>query len=90
VAAFRAIDCAGIARVDFLMSPDTHKVYVNEINTMPGSLSFYLWEPSGVPFPALIDRLVVLARERHADKRRTTYSYETDLLQRASLGGKRA
>ncbi|HZS01554.1 MAG TPA: D-alanine--D-alanine ligase family protein [Chloroflexota bacterium] len=89
VAAFRAIDCAGIARVDFLVSPDEQQVYVNEINTMPGSLSFYLWEPSGVPFPALVDRLVTLALERHADKQRTTYSYETDLLQRSSLGGKR-
>ena len=90
MAAFRAIDCAGIARVDFLVSPnDEGQVYVNEINTMPGSLSFYLWEPSGVPFPALVDRLVALAQERHADKQRTTYSYETDLLQRSSLGGKR-
>jgi D-alanine-D-alanine ligase len=89
VAAFRAVDCAGVARVDFLVSPDEQQVYVNEINTMPGSLSFYLWEPSGVPFPALVDRLVALARERHADKQRTTYSYETDLLQRSSLGGKR-
>ena len=88
MAAFRAIDCAGIARVDFLVSPDRDEVYVNEINTMPGSLSFYLWEPSGVPFPELIDRLVALALERHADKQRTTYSYDTDLLQRASLGGK--
>jgi D-alanine-D-alanine ligase len=89
VAAFRAIDCAGVARVDFLVSPDEQQVYVNEINTMPGSLSFYLWEPSGVPFPALVDRLVALARERHADKQRTTYSYETDLLQRSSVGSKR-
>ena len=91
VAAFRAIDCAGVARVDFLVSPDDEgRVYVNEINTMPGSLSFYLWEPSGVPFPELIDRLIALARERHAEKARTTYSYETDLLQRSSLGSKRS
>ncbi len=83
VAAFRAIDCAGIARVDFLVTRDG-SVYVNEINTMPGSLSFYLWDPSGIPFPTLIDRLVALALERHADKQRTTYSYETDLLLRAA------
>jgi D-alanine-D-alanine ligase len=86
VAAFRAIDGAGIARVDFLVSPADDRVYVNEVNTMPGSLSFYLWEPSGIAFPALIDRLVALARERHADKVRTTYSYDTDLLQRAAGG----
>jgi D-alanine-D-alanine ligase len=89
VAAFRAIDCAGIARVDFLVQPKTQAVYVNEINTMPGSLSFYLWEPSDVPFPALVDRLVALALERHADKQRTTYSYDTDLLRRRTFGGKR-
>jgi D-alanine-D-alanine ligase len=88
VSAFRAVDCAGIARVDFLVTPDEQQVYVNEINTMPGSLSFYLWEPSGVPFPALVDRLVELALERHADKGRTTYSYDTDLLQR--MGGGKA
>jgi D-alanine-D-alanine ligase len=83
VAAFRAIDCAGIARVDFLVTR-AGDVYVNEINTMPGSLSFYLWEPSGVPFPALVDRLIELALERHEDKQRTTYSYNSDLLLRAA------
>lgn len=89
VQAFGAVDCAGVARVDFLTVPgDEQQVYVNEINTMPGSLSFYLWEPSGIPFPALVDRLVALALERHVDKTRTTYSYDTDLLQRVG-GSKR-
>jgi D-alanine-D-alanine ligase len=86
VDAFRAIDGAGIARVDFLVTRDG-EAYVNEINTLPGSLSYYLWEPSGVSFPALIDRLVALALERHADRRRTTYSYDSDLLQRAAKPG---
>jgi D-alanine-D-alanine ligase len=88
VAAFRAIDGAGIARVDFLLTADPQQVYVNEINTLPGSLSFYLWEPAGIPFPALIDRLVALAQERHRDRVRTTYSYDTDLLQRVGKGSK--
>jgi D-alanine-D-alanine ligase len=85
IAAFRAIDCAGIARVDFLVTPDERQVYVNEINTMPGSLSFYLWDkpPTALTFPALIDRLVELALERHRDKQRTIYSHDTDLLLRA-------
>jgi D-alanine-D-alanine ligase len=87
IEAFRATDCAGIARVDFLVSPDEQHVYVNEINTMPGSLSFYLWEPSGVPFTELVDRLVALALERHEDRARTNYSYETDLLLRTSVPG---
>jgi len=62
IAAFRAIDCAGIARVDFLVTPDEREVYVNEINTMPGSLAFYLWDkpPTELSFPALVDRLVEL------------------------------
>ncbi|MBX5493145.1 MAG: D-alanine--D-alanine ligase [Chloroflexi bacterium] len=88
IAAFRAIDGAGIARVDFLVSPDEQQVFVNEINTMPGSLSFYLWDkpPTELTFPALVDRLVELALERHRDKQRTTYSHDTDLLRRAPQG----
>jgi D-alanine-D-alanine ligase len=70
IAAFKAIDCAGMARVDFLLSPDT--IFVNEVNTIPGftTISMYskLWAASGVAYPALLDRLVALALERHADK----------------------
>jgi D-alanine-D-alanine ligase len=68
VAAFRAIDCAGMARVDFFCW-EPHRLVVNEINTIPGftPASMYprLWEASGVPYPELIDRLVDLAVERH-------------------------
>ena len=70
ILAFKAIDCAGMARVDFLLSPD--KIYVNEVNTIPGftTISMYskLWSASGVEYPALLDRLVALALERHAAK----------------------
>jgi D-alanine-D-alanine ligase len=86
VAAFRAIDCAGLARIDFLVDPASGRVCVNEINTLPGSLSFYLWEPSGVPFPALVDRLIELALERHRERQQTTYSYDSALLQKLSSG----
>jgi D-alanine-D-alanine ligase len=78
IAAFRAIDCAGLARVDFFLTPDG-RFFVNEINTLPGftQVSMYpkLWEASGLPYPALIDRLITLARERHAarNRLRTTY-----------------
>ena len=76
--AFRAVDCAGLARVDFLMEPRSRKIYVNEINTMPGftSISMYpkLWAASGLPYSELIDRLIQLGLERHADKRRNQYS----------------
>jgi D-alanine-D-alanine ligase len=72
VGAFTAIDCAGMARVDFFVSRDGSQVWVNEINTIPGftPISMYpkLWEASGIPFAALVDRLVHLALERHAER----------------------
>jgi len=78
VRAFRAVDCAGLARVDFLMDPQSKKIYVNEINTMPGftAISMYpkLWAASGVSYPELIHRLIQLALERHEDKKRNKYS----------------
>jgi len=74
VAAFRAIDAAGLARVDFLLSRDTGAIYVNEINTMPGftNISMYskMWEASGVDYPTLVDRLIKLALDRHAEKQK--------------------
>jgi D-alanine-D-alanine ligase len=78
VAAFTAVDCSGLARVDFLMDPKTRKMYVNEINTMPGftSISMYpkLWAASGVSYPELVDKLIQLGVERHNDKKRNRYS----------------
>jgi D-alanine-D-alanine ligase len=73
IAAFKAIDCAGMARVDFFVSRDGRAVWVNEINTIPGftPISMYpkLWEASGIPFPELVDRLIELALERHRERR---------------------
>jgi len=78
IAAFQAVDCAGLARVDFLMDPKSRRIFVNEINTMPGftAISMYpkLWAATGVPYPELIDRLIQLGIERHEDKRRNQYS----------------
>jgi D-alanine-D-alanine ligase len=78
IAAFQAVDCTGLARVDFLMDPKSRKIYVNEINTMPGftAISMYpkLWAASGVTYPDLIDRLIRLGIERHEDKKRNQYS----------------
>jgi len=78
VKAFQAVDCAGLARVDFLMDPKTRKIYLNEINTMPGftSISMYpkLWSASGVAYADLIDRLIRLGLERHEDKKKNQYS----------------
>jgi len=82
VRAFKAVDCSGLARVDFLMEPGsagkTRKIYLNEINTMPGftSISMYpkLWAASGLSYPDLIDRLIQLGIERHEDKKKNQYS----------------
>jgi D-alanine-D-alanine ligase len=78
IAAFEAVDCAGLARVDFLMDPKTRKIYLNEINTMPGftAISMYpkLWAASGVMYPELIERLIHLGLERHQEKKRNQYS----------------
>ena len=78
VDAFKAVDCAGMARVDFLMDGRTGRLFLNEINTIPGftTISMYskMWAASGLPYPALLDRLITLARERHAEKQRTRTS----------------
>lgn len=79
IAAFRAIDAAGLARVDFFVHPTTEEIMVNEINTMPGftRISMYpkLWEASGLSYPDLVDRLVQLALERYRDRQRRELSY---------------
>jgi D-alanine-D-alanine ligase len=78
IGAFQAVDCSGLARVDFLMDPKTRKIYVNEINTMPGftSISMYpkLWAASGLSYPDLIERLIRLGLERHEEKKKNQYS----------------
>jgi D-alanine-D-alanine ligase len=86
IAAFKAVDCSGLARVDFLMEPDSQtksgkksgKIYLNEINTMPGftAISMYpkLWAASGLAYADLIDRLIQLGIERHEDKKKNQYS----------------
>jgi D-alanine-D-alanine ligase len=79
VKAYRAIDCAGMARVDFFLEKLTGKVYLNELNTIPGftTISMYpkLWEASGLPYAALVDRLIDLALERKADRDRTEHRF---------------
>jgi D-alanine-D-alanine ligase len=81
IAAFKACDLAGLARVDFLMEPDgKRRIYINEVNTLPGftSISMYpkLWEATGLSYRNLITRLIELALERHREKERNSYSYE--------------
>jgi D-alanine-D-alanine ligase len=82
--AFIAIQGQGIARIDFLVKPDTGEVWLNEINTLPGSLSFYLWEKSGKAAAQVVDELIQLGLQRHAEKRQTTFDYRTKLLEHAA------
>jgi D-alanine-D-alanine ligase len=80
IRAFQAVDCSGLARVDFLMDPSSKKFYVNEINTMPGftAISMYpkLWGASGLSYPDLIDKLIQFGIERHQEKKRNQYTRE--------------
>lgn len=85
--AFTAFGCAGVTRVDFLIDAE-QRVYVNELNTIPGSFSFYLWEPAGLPFAELMDELIELALADHREKLRTTTVFATNLLSERALGVK--
>ncbi len=77
---FRVLGTSGVCHIDFLMDADTKKVYVNEINTIPGSLAFYLWKAAGVSFSELMDKLVELALDRERRRSKMTFSYETNIL----------
>jgi D-alanine-D-alanine ligase len=78
VECYRAVECEGMARVDFLLERATDQLYINEINTIPGftSISMYpkMWEYTGLAYPKLIDRLIELALERHAAKKATKFT----------------
>ena len=87
VKSFKALGCNGVARIDFMIDEDTGKLYFNEINTIPGSLAFYLWEPLGVPYKELLDRMIKLALKRARTEEGITFSFDTNILNSASLGG---
>ena len=78
--AFQAIGAAGVARVDFLIEREREKIYFNEINTLPGSLAFYLWEADGVPFDELVTRVVHMALDQHRIRRATQFAFDANLL----------
>jgi len=77
---FRALGCNGVSRIDFLQDTVSGQVWVNEINPIPGSLSFYLWEPLGLSYPRLLDRLIDLALKRERENADISFSFETNLL----------
>lgn len=77
---FRALNCKGVVRIDYIIDNETDKVFVNEINTIPGSLSYYLWEYNGIKFDGLIERLVESAIYDHSAKNRLRYAYQSNVL----------
>lgn len=81
---FRVLSCHGVSRVDIMVDEKDDSIYVNEINTIPGSLSFYLWEATGISFEQLMDRLVSLALKRKRDADRKTFTYDQNIF---ALGG---
>jgi D-alanine-D-alanine ligase len=84
--AFKAVDGCGNARIDFLLSGNN--IFVNEINTIPGSLAFYLWEGKGITFKKLITTIIELAEVQHKQRKVNIISYDIDLLNKMSAGGK--
>lgn len=81
---FRVLSCHGVSRVDVMIDEKNNQIYVNEINTIPGSLSYYLWEASGISFSDLMDRLVQLALKRRREVDRKTFSYDRNIF---AMGG---
>ena len=84
---FKAIGANGVVRIDFMIDTATDTVYANEINTIPGSLAFYLWEATGVKYTQLIDRMIELAFRRQRGRENITYTIDTNILSGVSFGG---
>ena len=87
VKSFQKLGCNGVARIDFMIDEENGKLYFNEINTIPGSLAFYLWEPVGISYPELLDRMIRLALKRVREEESITFSFDTNILNQNSLGG---
>lgn len=84
---FRLLDCSGLVRLDFLVEKESGTFFFNEINTIPGSFSFYLWDKSGSTFPGILDRLIRIAEMRYREKNGRVRSYETNLLSTKAVRG---
>ena len=84
------MDCKGVVRIDYMFDRDSGNFFITEINTIPGSLAFYLWENAGMPYRKLIDRMVELAEKRIRTKNQANYAYTSDILKGAVFGAKGA
>ncbi len=88
VKAFKALGCNGIVRIDFMIDTNSGKIFLNEINTIPGSLSFYLWEPLGVGYTELLDKMIETALKRTREQAEISYAFDTNVLDGVSFGAK--
>ncbi len=87
VDAFKVLGCSGVSRIDFMMDTATGEIWLNEINTIPGSLSFYLWEPIGVKYTELLNKMIALSLKREREQENITFSFDSNVLQGVKLGG---
>ena len=85
---FNNMDCKGIVRIDYMFDASSNELYITEINTIPGSMAFYLWEATSLPYAQMIDRLVEIAMEARQDKDDSNYAYSSSILTDVTLGGK--
>ncbi len=85
---FRMMDCKGVVRIDYMFDKESGKIFITEINTIPGSLAFYLWENAGISYSELIDRMIGIAVKAHEDKNRANYAYTSEILNGVTLGTK--
>ena len=84
---FKILGCTGVIRIDFLIDEDTDKVYVNEVNTIPGCLSFHLWRAAGMEYPELLDKEIELALKRNREENNMVFSFDTNVLEGYANGG---
>jgi D-alanine-D-alanine ligase len=80
VKAFKLMDCKGVVRIDYIASSDLNELYINEINTIPGSFAFYLWEPLGINYTALIDKLIEFAFKAAEDKKNNNFAFDSEII----------
>lgn len=85
---FNAMDCKGVVRIDYMYDAASDGLYITEINTIPGSMAFYLWEPCAMPYSVLIDNMVKCAMDAQKDKDNNNFAYTSDILSNISIGGK--
>ena len=84
---FDAMDCKGVVRIDFMLDRNSDSYYITEINTIPGSLAYYLWQETGLPYGRLIDEMVNCAMNAYKEKERNSFAFSSDILSGVQLGG---